>query len=565
LQTRDTLEASRKKTLEIGLLVVLFMFSYCYSISVYSPVRSHYSDFSLNSTLETYSSNNQKVHLLASHLSPATETRRVIVILIELHDRSYSMTPSDINSTVFTSMASYFYNVSYGNLIISGSTTIAWNPITNNTIDYGKDTAAGIDDTDNDGVPDSWKLIRDAVSLLNSSVDFSAYDTVIVVHSGQDQAKSGAPNDIWSAYYNGLDIPANHGVIITTGIVISETDPLGIFAHEFGHALGLPDLYDENRTGADDFVGPWDLMADGAWLPSYSGTSPSEPTSWSRMKLGWLTSSSIKIGRNMSGILDPLEINAGNFTAMKIPITTQTYYMVEVRQKTGYDGSLPESGVLILYCDESLSSGNGIVKVKYSQSLSQATFTEITGNNMFVDNAHNINVTVLSVYSLSYRVSINLIRVDRIPPSIAVRNAVPLTWPSTQPALVEAVITDTGANSSSVKNASVVYSSDGGKSWSRILMNPGSADFYSATIPAQNTSLVTYYIEAYDYAGNRAIANNNQNGYTYGLSETTILLIVFIPVCLILVCSTILILRKTRRSKEEEAKVITIDPSRQDE
>jgi hypothetical protein len=284
-------------------------------------------------------------------------------------------------------------------------------------------------------------------------------------------------------------------------------------------------------------------MAEGAWLPGFSGTSPSEPTSWSRMKLGWFPDSSIDIGRNMSGILDPLEIKADNFSAMKIPITTQTYYMVEVRQKIGYDGSLPASGVLILYCDESLSSGNGIVKVRYSSSLSQATFTEVAGNNMFIDNAHNIKVTVLSVLSLSYKVSINLIRQDRTPPTIALQNAVPLTWPTTKPAMVEAVITDTGADSSSVKNATVVYSPDGGKSWSSISMIPGPADYYSAMIPPQNTSLVTYYVEAYDYAGNHAVANNIGHNYTYGISET-LLLIVFVPVGLFIVCSAVLVLRK---------------------
>ncbi len=550
MQTSAATNASKKKTLAIGILVILFMFPYCYTVSLYSPVGSHYSDFSSNSTLAPYSSNNQKVELSTPHLSPATETRRVIVILIELADINQSKTPSDINSTVFASMASYYYNVSYGMMSVIGNVT-DWYHLANKTSDYARDT-------------DGWELIRDAVNLAQAEYNFSRYDIVMVVQSGYDQANHGSAQAIWSAYWSGLSIPTNYGVSITSGIIVSQFDPLGIFAHEFGHSLGLPDLYDANRM-SDDFVGPWDLMAEGAWLPSNTGTSPSEPTSWSRMKLGWFPDSSIDIGREMSGILDPLEINASNFATIKIPITTETYYMVEVRQKIGYDSSLPASGVLILYCDESLSSGNGIVKVKYSQSLPQATFTEIAGNNIFIDNAHNINVTVLSAYSLSYRVSVNLIHVDQSPPTIAIKNAVPLTWSTTQPALIEAVITDTGAYSSSVKNATVVYSSDGGKSWSRIPMIPGPADYYSAEIPAQNTSLVTYYIEAYDYAGNRAIANNNGNGYTYGLSETTILLIVFIPVCLILICSTILILRKTRRSREEEAKITTIGPSEQDE
>ena len=49
-----------------------------------------------------------------------------------------------------------------------------------------------------------------------------------------------------------------------TGTSIST---IGVFAHEFGHALGLPDLYDTDYTS--EGVGNWSLMAGGSW--NYSG------------------------------------------------------------------------------------------------------------------------------------------------------------------------------------------------------------------------------------------------------------------------------------------------------
>jgi M6 family metalloprotease-like protein len=484
--------------------------------------------------------------------SPDPKTSRVIVILAELADATNSTSVDTINSTVFKKMASYYDEVSYHELVIAGNIT-SWIPLNNNTVDYGKDTgsgSSGIDDVDGDNIPDAWWLIRDVVSKTDNTIDFAKYDTIIVVHSGRDQAQSGVSNDIWTSYYNGLSIPTNDGVTITSGIVISEQDPMGIFAHEFGHSLGLPDLY--NVNGGTEFVGNWDLMADGAWLGSPQGESPSHPTSWCKIQLGWIPADTLLVGRTVQGIIDRLEIKGSNFTAIKIPVTTDTYYLVEVRQKILYDSYLPAGGVLILYVDETLASGEGIVKVKYSQSLSAATYTTAPGNNMYMDSGRNINITVLSAYSSSYRVSVGLIRPDSTPPTIDVRNPVPWTWPTTQPGRVGAIITDTGTNSSSVKNATLLYSSDKGHSWNRIRMIPGSGDMYSAVIPPQNSSQVDYYIEAYDYVGNLAIANNSGHYYVYGNAGQVLVIVGIAIIIIVLICVAVAISLRRRRPEKVE-------------
>ncbi len=80
-----------------------------------------------------------------------------------------------------------------------------------------------------------------------------------------------------------------------TGIWIGDytTEPenggLGVFAHEFGHDLGLPDLYD--TAGGDNSTAFWTLMSGGSWLNHGTdsiGTTPGYMGPWEKLQLGWL-------------------------------------------------------------------------------------------------------------------------------------------------------------------------------------------------------------------------------------------------------------------------------------
>ena len=60
----------------------------------------------------------------------------------------------------------------------------------------------------------------------------------------------------------------------------------GFFCHEFGHLLGLPDLYDTNEeNGTDSGVGHWCLMARGGW--GGQEATPSGLSAWSKSALDW--------------------------------------------------------------------------------------------------------------------------------------------------------------------------------------------------------------------------------------------------------------------------------------
>jgi immune inhibitor A len=74
-----------------------------------------------------------------------------------------------------------------------------------------------------------------------------------------------------------------------------ENGGVGVFAHEFGHDLGLPDLYDTsgNTGGAENSTGFWTLMSSGSYgntgRPEDGiGTKPIHMGAWEKLQLGWL-------------------------------------------------------------------------------------------------------------------------------------------------------------------------------------------------------------------------------------------------------------------------------------
>ncbi|WP_343036750.1 immune inhibitor A domain-containing protein [Flexivirga aerilata] len=147
------------------------------------------------------------------------------------------------------------------------------------------------------------------------------------IHAGEgEEAGGGAQGDdaIWShrwAVSSGIGTtgPADNksgGVQIgNTGIWVSDytTEPenggLGVFAHEFGHDLGLPDLYDTTNRG-DNSVAYWSLMSSGSWLNHGKddiGTTPGYMGAWEKLQLGWTDTQTVQFGERADVNLGPAD------------------------------------------------------------------------------------------------------------------------------------------------------------------------------------------------------------------------------------------------------------------
>ena len=77
-----------------------------------------------------------------------------------------------------------------------------------------------------------------------------------------------------------------------------ENGGLGVFAHEYGHDLGLPDQYDTAGAATNSTVGFWTLMSSGSWLGTGKaiGDLPGDMNAWDKLQLGWLNYDTAKAG-----------------------------------------------------------------------------------------------------------------------------------------------------------------------------------------------------------------------------------------------------------------------------
>jgi len=89
-----------------------------------------------------------------------------------------------------------------------------------------------------------------------------------------------------------------------------ENGGVGVFTHEYGHDLGLPDLYD--TSGGENGTGFWTLMSSGSWVDTGQdtiGNAPSHMGAWEKFQLGWLNYEVARAGVKSEHKLGPMETN----------------------------------------------------------------------------------------------------------------------------------------------------------------------------------------------------------------------------------------------------------------
>ncbi|MFJ9775298.1 immune inhibitor A domain-containing protein [Kitasatospora sp. NPDC101157] len=153
-----------------------------------------------------------------------------------------------------------------------------------------------------------------------------------IVHAGEDKSAGGGKQGskaLWahrSYVYGNLTGQAgpegnklggvqvgNTGLWIGDYTMQPENGGLGVFAHEYGHDLGLPDLYDTAGKGIDNSVGFWSLMSSGSWLGEGKdsiGDMPNDLDAWSKYQLGWLKVDRAKAGTESTHHIGPVEYNS---------------------------------------------------------------------------------------------------------------------------------------------------------------------------------------------------------------------------------------------------------------
>jgi immune inhibitor A len=227
-----------------------------------------------------------------------------------------------------------------------------------------------------------WRVARDAIVKFtadNPGFDWAEYDQenpwgitgssfrqpdgyldhLILIHAGSDQSAGGGAEGAdaiwahsWGIYENysggpgggpGMMIPGTDGqgpqgkgIWAYNYTVNPEDGDVGVFCHEFGHDLGLPDEYDYSSGGGDATSGFWTIMASGSWLGREwgGGSQPSGMNADDKAYLGFVQPKVVQRGRTATVKLQPAADGSARATAVRIPLP-KAKHVLELSGKDG--------------------------------------------------------------------------------------------------------------------------------------------------------------------------------------------------------------------------------------
>jgi M6 family metalloprotease-like protein len=301
---------------------------------------------------------------------PTKGSRKLLCILIGFTDKAISKTSTDFDNlfnqigysvgNATGSVKDYYKSTSYNQLDLT--VTVAGPYVAANNLNY-----YGANDTNGDDVRPR-DLITEAINKADKDVNFADYDNdgdgvvdgVYVIYAGYGEEAGASANTIWahawsitpltkdgktvSKYSCSAELRNNSGTSITS---------IGVICHEFGHVMGAPDYYDVDYGTGGEYIGTgkWDIMADGSW--NNNGDTPAGHNPYTKIsKYAWATSTELTTAGSYS-LADALT----NKSFYRInSTTTNEYWLLENRQKSGFDNAIPGHGLLIYHVHKDIGT-----------------------------------------------------------------------------------------------------------------------------------------------------------------------------------------------------------------
>ena len=329
----------------------------------------------------------QHMTMRSSRASEKTVSRRVeyigekrqLLFLVDFSDLYFKDTdPFTLWNKIFNqknfqespfrgSVRDYFYDQSFGQFDLKFD--VYYVHMDKEHREYRSGDIDDFDDTR------SGLLLTEILDMKKGEIpDWSVYDwdddgyvdQTIILFAGKGQADGGDNTTIWphqwalssqseSPYYREWGHPyqvtsgGKDYLIDRYGIFPELTrgntyGTFGTFCHEYSHCLGLPDFY----YGTTKFVWKWDVMDYGNY--NEGGFCPPGYSAHERTYFGWLDPIELT---ETTTITELESISEGKKMAYLIRNDgyPNEFYIVENRQKTGWDSSLPGSGIVIFHID----------------------------------------------------------------------------------------------------------------------------------------------------------------------------------------------------------------------
>lgn len=242
------------------------------------------------------------------------------------HDQSYKKTAT--GQDAHGSMYDYYLEQSYGKLKIEGK-AFDYVQVSKNRMDYN---------TGSKNV-----LLTEAMDKLLAREGKDAlkdFDGVFYIYAGgRMQVARGSlywPHRA-TVQHNGKNWP--YFICPEGGERMAN---ISVFCHEFGHMLGLPDLYARPENPGMEGAGIWCAMAN-----QVGNGRPQHFSAWCKERLEWIQPSVLDPTVKQKLILAPTEDSPKECYKVLVKPDGSEYFLLENRTKKGFDASLPAHGLLI--------------------------------------------------------------------------------------------------------------------------------------------------------------------------------------------------------------------------
>lgn len=279
------------------------------------------------------------------------------------------------------------------------------------------------------------EMVTDVLDAADPTVDFTLFDfdadgivdVLTVLHSGyaaefgRTECNVSVHDRIWShkdevSWTSTEGVSAHDYATTAARWGTSGSDParIGVICHEIGHVLGLPDLYDTDKSS--EGIGFWGLMGNGHW--GFDGQGHGMYMSaWSRLRMGWAEPRVLPTPS--SELLFPPGVQQAHVWVVDNGYPPGEYLLVENRQPLWFDDTLPEGGLCIWHVDELVEDnraeghpGNGTwpdgdhYKVRLIQ---EDGFFELERNvnRGDADDVHEVGEAATQLFSYQHGIAVN--------------------------------------------------------------------------------------------------------------------------------------------------------------
>lgn len=302
------------------------------------------------------------------------ENFRGLIILVNYTDKKFSMPDANafyddmVNTHNFTG-----YTLNGRHVDMTGSVRDYYYDNSNQIFDPHFDIVGPVNVPYNSIYPQGTDradpIFKAALNAVDSLVNFNDYDSdgdgyvdmVFFLVAGYAANYSGNnENYLWPHMYYLYNETPRDGArfwlyACSTEIAgwegyYSSVNGIGTFCHEFGHVLGLPDLYDTDYSGSGGESrnpGDWSIMAGGSG--DNFGRNPVGYSLYERYALGFTKPITLTEGGRYE--MQPLDLSNQGYRLNTM--NKDEFFLIENRQNGKWDGFLPGHGMMVARVDSS--------------------------------------------------------------------------------------------------------------------------------------------------------------------------------------------------------------------